>query len=126
MLSGRQHNTYDIEFYGTVPMLNSIYYATLAAGEKNGHLLWRGGNRGAWEELRQKGSKKMDQELWNGAYYIQKLEDIGSYRFQYGEGCLADQILGQFLPNVNRLSYLFPQRPCQTGSLFHLREQLQG
>ena len=109
MLSGRQHNTYDIEFYGTVPMLNSIYYAALAAGEKMAIYFGEEETAERWRELRQKGSKKMDQELWNGAYYIQKLEDIGSYRFQYGEGCLADQILGQFFAHVNRLGYLFPK-----------------
>jgi len=30
----------------------------------------------------------MDALLWNGEYYVQRLEDVNAFRYQYGDGCL--------------------------------------
>jgi len=50
-----------------------------------------------YKALREKGSKKIDELCFNGEYYEQKVDDINKYKYLYGTGCLADQLLGQQL-----------------------------
>ena len=51
----------------------------------------------------------MDEKLFNGNYYIQELEAVDAYRYQYGKGCLTDQLLGQFMAQTAGLGYVLPK-----------------
>ncbi|HEY5582986.1 MAG TPA: GH116 family glycosyl hydrolase [Ruminiclostridium sp.] len=51
----------------------------------------------------------MDEFLWEGEYYLQKIDDINKYRYQYGTGCLSDQLLGQLLSHIVDLGYILPK-----------------
>jgi hypothetical protein len=51
----------------------------------------------------------MDRKLWNGEYYIQAIDDPDEYRYQYGEGCLSDQLFGQTLAHLCGLGYVLPE-----------------
>ena len=42
-------------------------------------------------------------------YYIQELEDVDEYRYQYGIGCLTDQLRGQFIAHTAGLGYVLPK-----------------
>jgi uncharacterized protein (DUF608 family) len=55
------------------------------------------------------GSRRVDELLWNGEYYVQRLENIDSYMYQHGEGCLTDQLLGQLHARILGLGDLLPQ-----------------
>ena len=57
----------------------------------------------------EKGAKLMDEKCWNGEYYIQLIDDVDKYRYQYGKGCLSDQLLGQFLAQEAGLGYVLPK-----------------
>jgi uncharacterized protein (DUF608 family) len=63
----------------------------------------------------EEGSSRMDSLLWNGEYYVQKLPDVDAYRYQYGEGCLSDQLLGQCLAHVAGLGYILPKDHVATA-----------
>ncbi|MCL2362576.1 MAG: non-lysosomal glucosylceramidase [Defluviitaleaceae bacterium] len=106
MLDGETHNTYDIEFFGVSSMLNSIFFAALRAGEEI--CLYLGDNERAkkYATLRENGTKKLDAQTFNGEYYEQNLEDVNAYKYQYGKGCLADQLLGQQQAHVCGLGHL--------------------
>ena len=106
VLDGEQHNTYDIEFYGLSSMINSIFYAALRAGEEISIYLGDTASAEKYKSIREKGSRKIDSACFNGEYYEQKLEDIGKYKYQYGSGCLADQLFGQQLAHVSGLGYV--------------------
>jgi uncharacterized protein (DUF608 family) len=54
------------------------------------------------------GSRRMDEMLWNGEYYEQRISDVDAYRYQYGRGCLSDQVVGQFLAHVAGLGHVLP------------------
>jgi uncharacterized protein (DUF608 family) len=109
LLDGEQHNTYDIEFHGPTSFTNLIYFAALkAAAEMAGRL--------GDEELRRKyeaayraGAERLDGRLWNGDYYVQDLADVNRYRYQYGAGCLTDQLFGQSLARTVGLGALIPR-----------------
>lgn len=116
VLDGKQHNTYDIEFHGPNPLGNSMLLAALKAGEEIASFLWE---RGGSEEYRERAKKygsifkeaqgRVDTLLWNGEYYSQKLPDVNAYRYQFGEGCLSDQLMGQFLAHTAGLGYVLPE-----------------
>ena len=106
LLDGEQHNTYDIEFYGVSSMLNTIFFAALRAGEEICNYLGDAASAIRYAALREKGAKKLDKLTFNGEYYVQKIDDVNSYKYQYGTGCLADQLLGQQLAHVSGLGHL--------------------
>ena len=60
----------------------------------------------------------MDSLLWNGEYYVQDLANVDAYRYQYGTGCLSDQLLGQCLAHAAGLGYVFPKN--------HVRAAMQS
>jgi uncharacterized protein (DUF608 family) len=106
LMEGEQHNTYDIEFHGISSMLNSIFFAALRAGEEIANYLGDGATGKKYAAVRDKGSKKLDELTFNGEFYEQKLEDVNNYKYQYGKGCLADQLLGQQLAHACGLGYV--------------------
>lgn len=115
VLDSQQHNTYDIEFFGPNSLSNSFFYAALRAGEEIATHLGDTERaeryRTAWRE----GSAKMDELLWNGEYYEQRIDDVDAYRYQYGKGCLSDQLMGQFLAHVAGLGHVLPEEHVRSA-----------
>ncbi len=118
------HNTYDIEFWGPNGMCTSFYLGALTAMAEIGKAL--GEPVEEYQSLLLKGKKFMESELFDGEYFIQKVQweglrapdpveaAKGSYRtyyspeafkifevegpkYQYGKGCLSDGILGMWM-----------------------------
>jgi hypothetical protein len=114
-----QHNTYDIEFWGPNAMLTSFYTGALAAAADMARRLGKAADAEIWEALAAKGRAYCDRHLWNGRYYIQKVQvkglkaarqlksklagyseealalfDKEGPKYQYGSGCLTDGVLG--------------------------------
>lgn len=124
VMEGVQHNTYDVEFYGPNPLGGVYYLGALRACEEMARAL---GDAAAAEEYRalfRSGSAWIDSHLFNGEYYVQQVRgipksgilpstvgDMGADRpeqpeFQMGEGCLADQLIGQYLADIAGLGPL--------------------
>ncbi len=108
VLDSQQHNTYDIEFYGLSSMTNTVFFAALKAGAQIADYLQLPEHRDRYLALYEKGSRRMDEALWNGEYYNQKIADLNEHKYQYGEGCLSDQLLGQFMAHVSGLHHILP------------------
>jgi uncharacterized protein (DUF608 family) len=119
------HNTYDIEFWGPDGMCTSFYLGALQAATLMGRAL--GDDVAAYADLLEKGLKKTEEELYDGEYFIQRIEwknlraknplevksMVGDYspearalfekegpKYQYGSGCLSDGVLGSWLAAV--------------------------
>jgi uncharacterized protein (DUF608 family) len=129
VMEGEQHNTYDIEFYGPNTMCGALYLGALRAAEEIAQHL---GDADAAEYRRiyESGRARYDRELFNGEYYEQHTRmpgpaevTKGKYpqrhppgiregesepRYQYGPGCLTDQLLGQWFAHVVGLGHLLP------------------
>ena len=115
------HNTYDIEFWGPDGMCTSFYLGALQAAVLMGQAL--GDDVAAYyAALLEKGLRRMEKELFDGEYFIQKIEwknlraknplEVKSMvgqptrpkparllekegpKYQYGTGCLSDGVLG--------------------------------
>lgn len=124
VMEGVQHNTYDVEFYGPNPMCGVYYLGALRAAEKMARATGDTQFAGECRRLFTSGSKWIDQNLFNGEHYVQKIrgipldkiakplrsrggaEDPEHPDFQLGEGCLTDQLIGQYLADVAGLGPL--------------------
>ena len=116
------HNTYDIEFWGPDGMHSSFYIGALDAISEMGEFL--GNDVSRYRQLSSLGKKFMETELYNGQYFIQKIQFKGlkakdptteksfggAYsdeakklmekegpKYQYGTGCLSDGVLGAWI-----------------------------
>ena len=108
VLDSKQHNTYDIEFYGENSLSNSVFFASLHAGARLARHLGEHETAARWLAAAERGSARMDELLFNGEYYEQKLDDVDSVRYQYGTGVLSDQLFGQYLAHVTGLGHVLP------------------
>jgi uncharacterized protein (DUF608 family) len=117
-----QHNTYDIQFWGPNGMIGSFYIGALTAMVAMGKAL--GDDVSLYEDLRGRGAARIDAELFNGEFYVQRVEwrdlqtkvkDKGTFfgegyssearallekegpKYQYGPGCLSDGVFGSGL-----------------------------
>lgn len=127
VMEGAQHNTYDIEFYGPNPQCGIYYLGGLRAAAE----LARAAGDAAFADrclaLWKRGAAWIDANLFNGEYYIQKIRGIPRSRiakhlvstmgsddtenpdYQLGEGCLADQLIGQYQADLCRLGLLLEE-----------------
>ncbi|MBL9134766.1 MAG: hypothetical protein JNK85_02810 [Verrucomicrobiales bacterium] len=119
------HNTYDIEFWGPDGMCTSFYLGALKAAVLMGSAL--GDEVSGYANLLANGQRRMERDLFDGEYFIQKItwtglhaanpteikSMVGQYspeavailekegpKYQYGSGCLSDGVLGAWLARM--------------------------
>lgn len=109
VMEGEQHNTYDIEFYGPNTMTGLFYLGALKASSEMAESLGENDRAKEYLEIFKKGSERIVRELFNGEYFIQRYDKNKGYKYQYGDGCLADQLLGQWLADIIGLGDLIPR-----------------
>jgi hypothetical protein len=108
ILDGRQHNTYDIEFYGPNPLCSIYYLAGLQAVRELAGVMREPALAEECRTAFLASSRRLDEILWNGEYYIQRLANVDAYPYQHGSGCLSDQLLGQLQARILGLGDLLP------------------
>lgn len=74
VLEGVQHNTYDVEFYGPNPQCGIYYLGALRAAEEMARAQGDSAFATQCRSLFERGSKWMDANLFNGEFYIQKVQ----------------------------------------------------
>lgn len=136
------HNTYDIEFWGPEGMCTSFYLGALQAAVLMGKALTD--EVPLYAELLAKGVPQAETELFNGEYFYQRTEwkhlrahnplenksMVGNYspeavaifekegpKYQYGNGCLADGVLGSWLALVCGVGQVLA--PAKVASHLH-------
>ena len=137
VMEGEQHNTYDIEFYGPNTMTGAIYLAALRAAEEMARALADEQSAAEYRRIYESGRSRYDCELWNGEYYVQRIRSVDESesqrarytqrhppairpgepepRYQYGPGCLSDQVLGQWFAHVVGLGYVLPEEHVRSA-----------
>ena len=135
VMRGDQHNTYDINFFGPNMMTGSLYLAALKACGEMALIMEEPDKAREYLDMYSRGSALYDSLLWNGSYYIQQVEVMDGIdiperlksppdeegkvipKYQFAEGCLTDQLLGQFLAFNAGLGYVVdPSRVRQAMS----------
>jgi uncharacterized protein (DUF608 family) len=119
------HNTYDIEFWGPTGFATSFYLGALNAIIIMGTYLNE--DVSPYKKLQKAGKAYLENELFNGEYFIQKIQWTGLQapdptkvqafntkytdeglvllkqegpKYQYGVGCLSDGIIGGWLSRM--------------------------
>lgn len=115
VLWGRQHHTLDIEMFGPSSWLVGFYLAALKASAEMAEHLGDFDSAAEYREILRRGQRWVDANLFNGEYFHQHIDltdktlvdrfNVGSYywneehgeiKYQIGEGCMIDQVLGQW------------------------------
>ena len=119
------HNTYDIEFWGPEGMCTSFYLGALTSFIEMSKALNEPSD--SYQSLLSSGKKYMENDLFDGEYFIQKIKWTGlkapdpvkaqsfntgyskealellkneGPKYQYGTGCLSDGVLGMWMASV--------------------------
>ena len=125
VLEEPHHNTYDIEFWGPDGMCTSFYLGALKAALAMAETV--GDDVPLYAELLEQGIAFMESDLWNGEYFVQKIQwqnlragdstkalairtnyspeaqgllKQEGPKYQYGIGCLSDGVLGAWIAAV--------------------------
>jgi uncharacterized protein (DUF608 family) len=125
VLEEPHHNTYDIEYWGPDGHCSSFYLGALTAAAEMGEVL--GEDVARYRRLAASGRKVLEEQLFNGEYFYQKIQTEGlnatftpldasangsgygdiiealntqGPKYQYGTGCLSDGILGFWIARV--------------------------
>ena len=125
VMEGCQHNTMDIEYYGPNPEIGFWYLGALKATAEMAAFVHDTEFEAICRDLFQRGSRWIDANIFNGEFYYQKIQPVSSIAdvaphiysgngstatpnppFQIGEGCLADQLVGQNMAFICGLGYL--------------------
>jgi uncharacterized protein (DUF608 family) len=115
IIEDRQHNTYDIDFVGPNTFVGALYLAALEAAARMADLQ---GDKAFGEQCRviaARGRRWTMEHLWNGEYLIQQIPPRAKDQFQYGTGCLADQLFGQNWAHLLDLGYVYPEARVRTA-----------
>lgn len=151
------HNTYDIEFWGPDGMCSSIYLGALKAASRIADALGEADEADAYEKLYRKGRAYLETELFNGEYFIQRIiwEGLRSPsplqaqsfhttysseaidllqqegpKYQYGEGCLSDGVIGAWLAEMCFLGDILDREKVKSHLLsvyrYNLKRDLTG
>ena len=131
VIMGRQHHTLDVELFSANSWLSGFYLAALKAASEISRYLGETEDADMYDEIYRKGKEYMERELFNGEYYIQKIniedkgiieygcgadekgkqfywdEEIQQAKYQYNDGCLTDQILAQWHASLIGLGDVF-------------------
>jgi non-lysosomal glucosylceramidase len=125
LIDGELHNTYDIEFHGIDPLANSMFLAALRAGIRMAEHLGDAALAADWRARADTVAEAMDRLLYNGEYYRQVIDDVDAHRYQYGEGVLSDQLLGQFHAYLGGLGDLLPREHLRSALVAIVRHNLR-
>lgn len=125
LMEGCQHNTMDIEYFGPNPEIEFWYLGALKATAAMAAFMGDKEFEATCTALFENGSKLTDELLFNGEYYIQKIQTVADKNdiaeglligmgstdmkepdFQIGEGCLVDQLVGQNMAYLLGLGHL--------------------
>lgn len=126
VMEGCQHDTNDVEFYGPNPHIGCWYLGALRAGAELAGYLGESEFAAKCADLFDRGSKWMDENLFNGRWYEQHIvpassaeaiapglrheqmgaRDVSEPDLQIGPGCLVDQLVGEAAAGIAGLGLL--------------------
>ncbi|MBK8978940.1 MAG: hypothetical protein IPM29_23820 [Planctomycetes bacterium] len=97
LLEGRQHNTYDIDYFGVNPFSGWLYVAALRAGQAMAAEVGDTDSEARYRDLAEQGRQRLVERSFDPklGYFVQRVDLAEHPDWQVGDGCLADQLFGQ-------------------------------
>jgi len=147
VLKEPHHNTYDIEFWGADGMCTGFYLAALRSAAAMAEAL--DDDPEPYIELYARGRAYMETKLFNGEFFYQITEYAGlaedmhadqyypevqellakeGPKYQYGEGCISDQVLGILMAELSGIEDIVDEeslkKSLQSVYRYNLRADL--
>lgn len=115
LIEGTQPNTYDIAFQGANTYVGSLYLAALRAAQQMALVMGEPELAQRYNSIFESGSALSSDRLWNGEYFFQDVDLEQFPQFQYGNGCLSDQLFGQTWAHLLDLGHLYSAEKVRTA-----------
>lgn len=120
VIEGEQPNTYDISIHGANTFIGTLYLAALRAIEAMAGRLGERELAADCDAVYRRGRETLEQRLWNGDYYVQDVDLEAHPEHNWGTGCHADQLLGQWWAHLLGLGHLLdPDRVRKAAASIH-------
>ncbi|MBN1284385.1 MAG: hypothetical protein JXB47_03210 [Anaerolineae bacterium] len=130
VIRGEQPNTYDISVFGPNTFIGSLYLAALRAAEEMARRQGQDELADKYRERFEAGRQNLDAAVWNGEYWHQDVNLSVHTQYQWGIGCHADQLFGQWWAHALGLGYVLPKEHIRQAlkSMMHYnwRDRLEG
>ena len=133
IMEGVQHNTMDVEYFGPNPQMQLWYLGALKACVNMAAAMEDEEFAKRCAKLFEFGSAWTDEHLFNGDYYIHKIQvpdskeeiapslmagmgtkNLVNPDYQLATGCLVDQLVGQYMAHIVNLGYLVNKENVKT------------
>jgi non-lysosomal glucosylceramidase len=115
VIEGNQHNTLDADWFGPIAWLSGLYLAALAAASALADEM----NEPAYAEkcraILGRGQKKLVGELFDGDYFINRVDANHRDAINSGTGCEIDQVMGQSWAFQVGLPRVLPERETRAA-----------
>ncbi|MCX7009467.1 MAG: GH116 family glycosyl hydrolase, partial [Kiritimatiellaeota bacterium] len=95
IIVSNQHNTLDTDWFGPVAWLSGLYLAALAAAAAMGDEVGDAAYAEKCRAILVRGQKKIVSDLFDGEYFLNKVDAKHLDSINSGTGCEIDQVMGQ-------------------------------
>lgn len=95
LITSNQHNTLDTDWFGAVAWLSGLYLAALAAAAEMADEVGDGDFATQCRAILETGRKNLVTQLFDGEYFINRVDPKHLDAINSGTGCEIDQVFGQ-------------------------------
>jgi non-lysosomal glucosylceramidase len=95
IITGAQHNTLDTDWFGAVAWLSGLYLAALAAAAQMADAVGDAEFAAQCRKVFAAGRTKLVTDLFDGEYFINRVDTTKLEAINSGTGCHIDQVFGQ-------------------------------
>lgn len=124
VMEGIQHHTLDVRIYGPNSYITSYYLCALRAASEMADAL-DDPDGAKYLELYERGARWVNDNLFNGEYFHQKIDltdarypvdpQLGEVKYQIGDGCHIDQVVGQWHAHVSGLGHILERSKVRSA-----------
>ncbi|MCT4687122.1 GH116 family glycosyl-hydrolase [Vallitalea sp.] len=116
IMEGIQHHTLDVDMYGPNSYIAGYYMLALLTASEMAKAV-NDDQAGKYRDMFENAKEWVNNNLFNGEYFHQKIDltdsaypiddEIGEMKYQIGEGCHIDQVIGQWYAHILGIGYIF-------------------
>lgn len=110
LIENNQHNTLDTDWFGPVAWLSGLYVAALAGSAVMAEVVGDPEFARQCRDIADAGRKSLVEKLFDGEYFINKVDPAHLDAINSGTGCEIDQVFGQSWAFQVGLPRVLPQK----------------
>ena len=115
IMEGAQMNTLDKPWFGKISWLSSLYVAAIRAGEAMARHMGENEFAQRCKTIAERGSKNLVDQLFDGEYFLNKVDPKQLDAINSGTGCEIDQVFGQSWAFQVGLGRVLPEKETRTA-----------